>query len=174
MSLTAMSKVNFWNKLRVDHHLRYIDLAEKLGGSESRWGAYFSGQTMPNPTSVRQLCDLFEVDYDTGYQEFAKAHAVWSSSAHSQRRYITNGHPETSAKITSSTPDDIRPDTQVKIHPDVLAILYGNIQYDVFVNIQNMVADSKVENIPELIYGKISYEDYCKILELLSIPEFLL
>ena len=72
-------KDNFWSKQRVEKGMTIKEIAQLLGRCETQVGMYFSGQQMPNDTVIRELCDLFDVDFNTGNLEFQHAHRNWKA-----------------------------------------------------------------------------------------------
>ncbi len=164
MALTTMSKINFWNKLRVDRNIRYKDIAELYGGCASRWGSYFSGQIMPADEQIHQLCDLFDVDFETGKAEFEKAHANWESARHMGKRVVTGeadpyNRGEMPARMVfgeaSATPEKV----------DVFSMLYGKVSYETFNLFCKAVAEK--QDAMQYCYGVVSYEEYKKIEEVI-------
>lgn len=73
-------KDTFWNRLRLQKGIPTKQLAKMLG-IKSVYFIYtwFSGQHVPSDNHIRKLCEIYEVDYEKGKQEFLDAHAGWYS-----------------------------------------------------------------------------------------------
>lgn len=168
MALTTMSKITFWNTLRVERNIRYCDIAELFGGGVSTYGAYFSGQLMPKDDIITKLCDLFDVDFDKGKEEFRKAHADWVSTKHSGRRELTTGKKDVVLRASAEMPARVtvgQSDSPSK--SDIFSLIYGKIPYDRFSEFCDMVASKNGDPL-KLVYGAVSYEDYNEIARILG------
>ena len=73
------SKRTFWNDLRVKNNYLYSELGEALGVSGSTVGNWFSGRSIPSPDNLKNVCDLFGINYDEGYERFVEANRAWDS-----------------------------------------------------------------------------------------------
>lgn len=86
----SIAKDTFWNKLREKNgwSLKYI--AKKTGIPQSTLGNWFSGNKAPrNERHIRQLCELFEIPFDKGYNAFYHAEKGWDSTQKTQHYYNT-------------------------------------------------------------------------------------
>lgn len=80
------SKETFWNAERIKRGWSYDDLSEKLHIPKSTLARWFSGISAPRKDwQIQTLCNLFEVDFDTGYNEFYRAERTWD--AHKTGRF---------------------------------------------------------------------------------------
>lgn len=161
-------KDTFWNKIRVEKELTLKEVGEYLHLTVTPVGMYFSGQLMPNDNVIRQLCDLFDVDFHTGNLEFQHAHREWKAERNQSLKYSAKG-----AVVKTEVPSfEVRDDgeEQVQFIEDVLNKLYGAVSCSEFVacylTITGVTSDA---DILEILYGKVDYETYCKLREIVSI-----
>ena len=163
MAVTTMKKITWWNQKRVECNIRYKDLEEALGGNYSTWGSYFSGEVMPSDYTIHKLCDFFDVEFTEGKHHFEEDHRTWKSEYHKAKSSLKSGTPEPTAKLTT-----IR---EVKPKTDIFGLVYGKVDYKVFLEFCNAVAQ-KNEDPMKIIYTKVSYEEFRKIeRELLPLRE---
>ena len=119
-----LTKNTFWNRVRVSKGIKIREVAEMFDVSEAIAGLWFSGQKPPKTAIQCQLCDLFDVDYETGINNFTNDHKIWKNER-GRFNFITeedleimkstkkaskqSEQPGTSgAKIRYSTPWNIR------------------------------------------------------------------
>ena len=79
MSNTRLTKNTFWNRVRVSKGIKIREVAEMFDVSEAIAGLWFSGQKPPKTAIQCQLCDLFDVDYETGINNFTNDHKIWKN-----------------------------------------------------------------------------------------------
>ena len=73
-------KSTFWNAERIKRGWSIDDISAKLNIPKSTLGRWFSGNSAPrNDSQIHALCNLFEVDFDTGYNEFYRAERNWDA-----------------------------------------------------------------------------------------------
>lgn len=161
-------KATFWNKKRIESKFTLKEISQLIHKHESITGMYFSGQLLPPDSVISELCDLFEVDYNTGNLEFQHAHRDWKADHHAPLAYSAK-EKVASVDTTSQSADSVATIESVAVTvkaEDILSKLYGVLScadflrvYDSFINGQS------VNNLAELIYGKFDYATYNKILE---------
>ena len=148
-------KSNFWSEQRVKHELKIGEVASMLGLGEKIMGMYFSGQSMPSDDVVKQICDMFDVPFEKGQLEFQHAHNTWKA--------------EHSATLTYSSKKKkkIKP-ANINTIEDVLKVLYGELSCADFIAIYDFIKMDNVTGIDplEILYGKVDFETYQKIIEL--------
>lgn len=77
----SIAKDTFWNKLREKNGWSFKYIAKKTGIPQSTLGNWFSGVKAPrNEHHIHQLCELFEIPFDKGYNEFYHAEKTWDST----------------------------------------------------------------------------------------------
>lgn len=74
-----LTKNTFWNRVRVSKGIKIREVAEMFDVSETVAGLWFSGQRPPKTAIQCQLCDLFDVDYETGINNFTNDHKIWKN-----------------------------------------------------------------------------------------------
>lgn len=165
MALSQYAIKNFWNEIRVEKNIRYKDLAELFPNyrSQTTVAWWFSGQLMPKDNQIKTLCDLFDVDFETGKAEFEKAHAVWESTHHCGERistgesertnYAPRGDGNASMMVTEGASD-------AKMHnTDIFALIYGKVDYPLFRKFCELVGNDYKRAL-ELIYGRVTYDEF--------------
>ena len=153
-------KDNFWSKLRIEKNYSLQEIAEVVGMSDASIGQYFTGATIPSIPVIHDLCDLFDVDYDTGELEFQRAHADWKAEHKRTVKY--------SARVLynkkSNTPDT----KDISNAEDVLNAIYGKVSCSDFVAIYNLIMGNTTDVDPlEILYGKVDYDTYYKIIKII-------
>ena len=74
-----LTKNTFWNRVRVSKGIKIREIAEMFDVSEAIAGLWFTGQRPPKTAIQCQLCDLFDVDYETGINNFTNDHKIWKN-----------------------------------------------------------------------------------------------
>ena len=74
-----LAKNTFWNQVRVSKGVKIREIAELFDVKESTAGFWFSGQQVPRTAIQCQLCDLFDIDYETGINNFTNDHKIWKN-----------------------------------------------------------------------------------------------
>ena len=153
-------KDTFWSKLRIEKDLSLQDIADIVGLSDSSIGQYFSGATVPPDRTLMDICDLFDVDYETGRLEFERANRAWRAEHDKTLKY--------SARVPYQKKSD-KPDTKgVSNVEDVLNAIYGKISCSDFIAIYNLIMGQTVDIDPlEILYGKVDYDTYYKIIKII-------
>lgn len=181
-STAASRKYTFWNTIRNESGLTIVEVAEGIGKPKSRVvvGKYFTGEVMPNDETITALCNLFDVEFERGKEEFSKAYDAWHNRLPST--------PETPIaeevpvpEIQEEEPEDtltapignlqIQPTPEVADVPeqDIGKLVYGKVDYDEF----NMIKDcidrgDNTEIILETIYGKVNCKAYNTVYDLIK------
>lgn len=109
------SKRTFWTEKRTSSGFTLQDLSDLTKIEYSTLSKYFTGQTMPTDEIIKQLCDLFGVDFKEGKHEFRKAYTEWHRKNSLSKR---------------------------EVEPT------------------NAVNYSLVEKVADIVYGKVSFEDF--------------
>lgn len=157
-------KATFWNKQRIEKGFTLKEIGELINKHESVTGMYFSGQVLPTDATAKALCDLFDIDYNTGNLEFQHAHREWKAE---------HGAPVVySSRQSKGTADTATKDTgavkEFKVE-DILTQLYGVLSCEDFIKVyDSFLRNESITNFAELIYGKFDFFTYRKILEAVS------
>lgn len=84
------AKDTFWNREREKRGWSFKYIAKKTGIPQSTLGNWFSGVKAPrNEHHIEQLCKLFEIPFDKGYNEFYHAEKDWDSTRRVMHYYDT-------------------------------------------------------------------------------------
>ena len=153
-------KENFWSKQRVEQNLTIEQVADLLGIDDARVSMWFSGQYMPQDNYVKELCNLFDVDFNEGQLAFQQAHQVWKAEHDRELKYSAKGKVKKNPRTK-----------QISNIADVILVLYGEIPCDVFLTIYNAVTSGKPNecDIEKLLYGKIEdYDLYRKVVDIMK------
>ena len=154
-------KDTFWNKVRVEKGLTLKEVGEYLHLTTTPVGMYFSGQLLPNDNIIRQLCDLFDVDFTTGSLEFQHAHRAWKAEYNPRLKYSAKGKDTPAFEVKEDSKE------QIQFVEDVLNKLYGVVSCSEFVACYlTIIGATRDANISEILYGKVDYETYCKVCEI--------
>lgn len=154
-------KDTFWNKLRVEKGLTTKEIGELINEDGKKISAYFTGFLMPEENVIRELCDLFDIDYHTGNLEFQHAHRQYKAEHHCTLKY-------------SSRPVKVhlgkKHKRQLNTIEDILESLYAVLSCSEFLSIYNALIGSSDGSIDPfaIIYNKVDYDTYKKIEEIIK------
>jgi len=88
--MAKAAKETFWNSERIKRNWSLKYVAKKTGIPQSTLSAWFSGIKAPrNNHHIEQLCNLFNIPFDKGYNEFYQEERKWDSSKKTQHFYHT-------------------------------------------------------------------------------------
>ena len=105
-----LTKNTFWNRVRVSKGIKIREVAEMFGVSEAIAGLWFSGQKPPKTAIQCQLCDLFDVDYETGINNFTNDHKIWKNER-GRFNFITEEELETMKSTKKMSKQSEKPGT---------------------------------------------------------------
>lgn len=165
MAISQYAIDTFWNRLRVERNIRYVDLLELFPrySGFSTIGFWFAGKIMPQDKDIAVLCDFFDVDFEIGKEEFRKAHEAWVSSNHKNSR-VTTGKGE-ARDIANSGDGDARmavryEQEQAVEAVDIFELIYGRLPYDLFRKFTTLVAGQGIEEALRLVYANVTYDEF--------------
>jgi transcriptional regulator with XRE-family HTH domain len=143
-------KDTFWNKQRVEKGLTLKEISELVGEKEKTVSAYFTGFCMPSESTIRTLCDLFDVDFHTGSLEFQHAHKQYKAEHDLSLKY--------SSKKKSKKKD-------ITSDEDILDALYGVLPRKEFLDVYKALYIAVDDSIDyrRILYNAVDYDTYCKI-----------
>lgn len=162
-------KDNLWNRQRVSQGITFRMLSEITGVNHITLAGYFSGCRMPDDDFIRALCNLFDVDYNEGSLAFQHMHRDWKAE-HKGSKMVCVDPDYASApskpavregkvnKNPGVTADDL-------LDP-VLELLYSKIDYIDFVRVVEAVV--KHQDIVASVYGKVEYKSYQEIVKVVA------
>lgn len=76
----------FWSNKRIERKYTSKQLADILGCSDSCVFNYLTGKSLPDLVMMKKICDLFEVGYTEGAEEFNKAFEAWGEAHPNYKR----------------------------------------------------------------------------------------
>ena len=175
---------NFWSKKRVEQNVTIDEIAELLEINKKTASAYFTGQLVPHEYQIKTLCEYFGVDIIEGTREFYNAHKHYDAthkrtlklSAKTQKKIeeatkeepAWNDEPTPVEKVAEKIREQEEAYKRLVESPydpnKIVELLYGKIPFMLFNEVY--VALERGLRVDEIIYGKIDYEIYCKVLEL--------
>ena len=150
-------KDNFWSKLRVKNNVTVREVATMLGANEKTVSGYFTGFLMPDDTTIKRICELFDVDFSNGKLEFQHAHTRYKAEHKPTLKY--------SAKKKKIG--------EINNIEDIFLTLYGVVSCAEFIDIYNTAIGKKSDNIDimGILYGKVDYKTFNKIITMLRRTE---
>lgn len=128
-------KDNFWSKQRVEKGFTIKEIAELLGKHDTLVGMYFSGQQMPADNTIRELCDLFGVDFTTGQLEFQHAHRNWKA----EHKVTLVSSAKSEEPKCENIEDVCVSKTHTFVKDSVLDLLYGKVDRCVYKLIEDLL-----------------------------------
>lgn len=147
-------KDTFWNKQRVEKGLTLKEISELVGEKEKTVSAYFTGFLMPSDSTIKTLCDLFDVDFHTGNLEFQHAHKQYKAEHDLSLKYSSTQKSKKKNITPNITSDE-----------DILDALYGVLPRKEFLDIYKalyIAVDDSVD-YRRILYNAVDYDTYCKI-----------
>jgi len=194
-----MAKNTFWNRIRTEAGLTINEVAEGIGkqGKRVMIGKYFTGEAMPSDDTIRAICNLFDIDFTKGKEEFINAHIVWLprngkpdvAAKKNVRAKVTktstatrklaetafdnletiplNGRLMTKKDEVTPAPETVK-DTTFNTE-DIERRVYGNVSYDEFNFVRDNIRNAKSgDSVLETIYGKVDCATYNTVYDLIK------
>lgn len=151
-------KDTFWCRKRVEQNITVQEIADAVHLSTGIVGMYLTGQRMPTDETIKQLCDLFDVNFLEGKSEFVKAYKLWDSEPHRVVKYRSEQQVTKTPKETIDTSMAKKPQN---VPESVLEVLYGKLPQKAFKAILEGT-ESEIDPL-EYLYDKVDFDDYMKI-----------
>ena len=150
MEKTTTAKDTFWNRLKSQKGSTLKQISKDLDIDQATLSHYFTGMHLPPTSWSVKICDYFGVDYATGAAEFNKAHEEWVAANlgnKKKRSHIRSRKYDVNALPAGLTYTVKEPITEVPAQLDVcvlnrdrlLRLLYGNIDYDLYNKVLNIL-----------------------------------
>lgn len=184
---------NLWSDARKAAGMRNEDIADIFKVNQATVANWFSGHSMPAEDKIKNLCELFGIEFDAGYEAFADANVLWClthnrpvASRFSDRVERVASDANLAVPITENTPKHRRKSSDCQVSAQVepsdmnlsqfstpvpntafeklAPYLYGKVTYEEYEGLRENI--SGVGDPMELLYGKVSFDEYMKILEL--------
>lgn len=129
---------NFWNNKRVELGFSVGQIAEFLAVSKGTVYNYLYGYCHPKEEHLNLLCKLFNVDTETGKEEFDKIY---------KRCHADPSETEEASEETAP------------VEVDIFEAVYGVISYKDFIKYYELVAAKNIDAL-RLIYNKVDFSTY--------------
>ena len=120
---------------------------------------------MPRDSAVRDICNLFDVDFNEGQLAFQKAHLEWKAEHKTEAKYSgVNKSKKTAKKKVKEVK------LEISNIADVVLTLYGKISCEAFLTVYNAITSGKPCDcdIEQLIYGKVDFKTYQQIVSIMK------
>lgn len=148
-------KDNFWSRKRVECNMKVTEVGEAIDQPYKRVGQYFTGQTLPDDDIIHALCDLFDVDFVTGKQEFINANKIWVGEH--DKDLISGKIVNRPKKSAANKPTKKKKSIAEKPEPEKID------------NPTKPLDADTIDYIATKIYGKVDYQEFFRIIDLLSL-----
>jgi transcriptional regulator with XRE-family HTH domain len=174
-------KDNFWSRLRVEKGISAKELAKLLGlncKNPSELYNWCSGKHIPPDKHIRKFCEIYDVDYEKGKQEFINAHSQWYSWDHDIKKACIYTETQELYHPEKKTFNEHIPEipTDMGVEQSKLnirnKIFWNKIPPEIQETIRTRITDCKDQILNEL-YGEIDFYTYdiirnylCKVLKI--------
>ena len=164
VKIATSLKDNFWSRKRVEAGLHVKELAGMLNMPYSTVGEYLSGQLIPPDNVIKALCELFDVNYDTGALEFQRANRAWKSMREHKDYKVINTN---TLRAEALVPEVDKKEPVIDYRTKFLKAVYGCVSYEQYEELKHYVEVEGADTL-RYLYGKIDYDLYQRISSLLS------
>ena len=110
---------------------------------------------------LRDICELFDVDFLEGKREFSNANKAWDAQYSRKAVLSTNTKPEAVKKRKYTRRVETVTEQPQALSDSVLEVLYGKLPQKVFRAILEGT-ESEIDPL-EYLYDKVDFNDYMKI-----------
>ena len=153
-------KHTFWNDLRIQNGYMYKDIADTLGVKESNVAKWFSGANLPDDKMIKDICDLFGVDFNLGKSEFINSKKNWKPRLYARSKPEVKTEKVQKKQSTTSVQLGIT---------EFLKSIYGVVSWQAFLILYYAVIGEPITPDPRKdLYGQVSYDDFTRICEFLD------
>jgi len=157
----------FWSRKKIELGISYREISEAIHKPITTVSHYFTGHMVPSVDTVKAICKVFNVDYAVGAAEFVKIANEYSErnnryhykNAVQQLQDVAAG--ATQPAVPEPVVQPIIPEPVTPASVDYLELLYGKISFEDFQLIYT--AAKTKEDILPFVYGQIDYKTYCQI-----------
>lgn len=170
---------NFWTNKRDDLNLTIIDVKNLTGLSKDKTtiAKYFTGELIPDSQTIKIFCDTFDVPFEEGKTGFVSGHDKWVAiRSNVKTAEITPKVNKMNIAMTTT----ITPAQKVEVtrtplgmslkNNPISKLIYEKVSFDEFCKILDAV-DGITDNsasIPEMVYGKVDFDVFNVIYELVE------
>ena len=165
-NIVRCGKMTFWNKLRVQNNFSIKDVADYVGAAPGTIGGWFSGAKIPSDRYLESICNMFDIDLNKGYEEFAKASKEWDSERGKLKMGMYGESSEVSADVESPKEEKRKSGitiTKSKVTDKSDAPVDEVVVPSVTITHTHKAVVAEDTKVPELfryLYGKLTFDEY--------------
>ena len=154
-------KDNFWSRKRVECDMKIREIGEAINKPLKRVGQYFTGQALPNDDVIHDLCDLFDVDFVTGKREFINANKVWVGEHDKDLVSCKRVNKQKKATVKKDEPKELDNPTKTLDADTITYIatkIYGKVDYQEFIRIIDLLSlGTELSKLLDMVYGRVDF-----------------
>ena len=156
---------NFWTRTVDAAKTSIKEVSIALDVDKSTVNSWFCGRYFPSDAKIKDLCDLFGVDFTAGYNAFLEIHKDWAVSLGKEP---TEPHRRgrKARKKVAVVPQPVSTPNIVEVASDAFAgiakYIYGKVTFEEYENLRQNI--SGTGDPMALLYGKIPFEEYMKLM----------
>ena len=118
---------------------------------------------MPTESTIKTLCEYFDVDILKGTQEFKKAHQEWDAKLAGNRKCVLS-QPTATPAPDEPKEQESKPEGYPLTRSEIYSKLYSKVPCDEFLKIKELVDKTPDNtNLFELIYGEVSCRTFITV-----------
>ena len=149
---------NFWRALRIEKNVSYETIAKAARCTPTQIKNYFSGTNMPAAKKIKYICEYFGVDYRVGKKEFKNIRNAWVA-AHSGI-----AAPVKVAPVQTPEPIIVKETPAVtasaKAPESIMELLYGKVSFEEF---NQIITGQLSEDLLRSLYGKVDFNLFMQL-----------
>jgi transcriptional regulator with XRE-family HTH domain len=151
---------NFWTKILDANNTNAKEVSATLGVDRSTVLCWLCGKYMPSEQRVKDLCELFGVDFSLGHSAFVEIRDNW-------KKVNLGIVPEpTSVPEPTETTSGVTivpmPATASSAFAEIAKYIYGKVSFEEYESLRQNITGSG--DPMALLYGKIPFEEYMKLM----------
>ena len=173
----------WWNTKRVKEGVTYKELIELLGDdiaySESYVNNAFVGKVMPKEDLITKVADIFGVPFQEAKSHFFNDWAGCKSKVPvgdmilSPKHENENENDDVASEGTILNGVISEVNSQKIKYPyrdrrNILSIVYGHIDFDMFILVDEKLTNGSLDNLLDLIYGKVTFDIFKNVIDVLE------
>jgi transcriptional regulator with XRE-family HTH domain len=154
-------KDNFWSRKRVECDMKIKEVGEAINQPLKRVGQYFTGQALPNDDIIHDLCDLFDVDFVTGKREFINANKIWVGEHDKDLVSCKRVNKQKKATVKGDELKELDNPTKtldVDTINYIATKIYGKVDYQEFTRIIDLLSlGTELSKLLDMVYGRVDF-----------------
>ena len=150
---------NFWRSLRVNNNVSYDTLATVTDCTTLQLKNYFAGKHMPKSKTIKALCEFFHIDYKLGKKEFKNINSAYIAT----RSGLVSPTTEVKSDEVEVVPVQVSTPTAPvapKTSESIIEMLYGKVSFEEF---NQILAGQTSEDLLHSLYGKIDFDLFMQL-----------